>query len=476
MRTTRYKIAYDIQKRKGAEREEGGFVTRIYDFDEPVERRGTSCAKYDMATRRGKDPELLPLWVADMDFRVPDEVTRALHERVDHAVFGYTDPDDAYYEAVSNWFRTRHGWSLEQTWFTITPGVVFALASAVRAFTEPGDAVLIQPPVYYPFRHVIRNNARRVVTAPLTYDRTRAQAEFAEATAIAEHDANVSDSASAGSDAFEPAPTATIAQGAQKSAPSAPAPAAAHPYSIDLEAFERVIAQERPKLFLLCNPHNPVGRVWSEPELRRLGEICLEYGVIVASDEIHADFARPGFTHVPFASLGPDFARNCVVCTAPSKTFNLAGMQVSNIITPNEQLRKRFKAAVDATGFDNINTLGMVAARASYEHGGPWLDQLKAYLDENLAFMNRFVARKIPGITVVQPQGTYLTWLDCSGLGISHDELVELAEKKAKLWLDHGAMFGAEGTGFLRFNNATQRATLTRALEQLAQAACELRA
>lgn len=439
-------------------------MTRSYNFDEPVERRNTSCAKYDMAQRRGKDPDLLPLWVADMDFRIPDEVTQALHERVEHAVFGYTDPDDAYYEAVQNWFSSRHGWRIEQDWFTITPGVVFALACAVRAFTEPGDTVLIQPPVYYPFRHVIRDNGRTVACAPLVYDRTRARDGFARAAAAAAaSNAGVAEAADA-------TKTTDAADANAASSTTAADTARNHPYSIDFDAFERTIEQTAPKLFLLCNPHNPVGRVWSEDELRRMGEICLKHGVIVVSDEIHADFARPGFHHVPFANLDDELADNCVVCTAPSKTFNLAGMQVSNIITPSKSLRARFKAAVDATGFDNINTLGMVAAQASYEHGGPWLDQLKTYLEGNLGLMNRLVASEIDGITVVQPQSTYLTWLDCSGLGLSHADLIELAEHKAKLWLDHGAMFGPEGIGFLRFNNATQRAVLARALTQLRDA------
>lgn len=407
-----------------------------YNFDEPIERHGTSSVKYDMAVRRGKDPDLLPLWVADMDFRIPEEAICAIKARADHGIFGYTDPGVPYYEAVQNWYASHHGWHIEQSWFTITPGVVFALAAAVRAFTKPGDAVLIQPPVYYPFRHIVRDNNRALATAPLAYNRGIAREGFMQAVQTTK----------------------------------SPEDRPAHPYSIDFDAFEHTIEREHVKLFILCNPHNPVGRVWREEELRRMGEICLEHGVIVVSDEIHADFARPGFAHTPFAKLGDEYADICVTCTSPSKTFNLAGMQVSNIITSNEKLRAHFKAAVNATGFDNINTLGMVAAQACYEHGDKWLSQLKDYLEENLAFMNSFVAREMGEIIVVQPQSTYLTWLDCTGLGISHAELVDLVEHDAKLWLDHGALFGAQGEGFLRFNNATQQSVLDAALTRLRDA------
>jgi cystathionine beta-lyase len=404
-----------------------------FNFDEPVERRGTSCAKWDMHARRGKPVDLLPLWVADMDFRIPQQAVDAICERAQHAVFGYTDPSDGYYAAVCNWFSTYHNWDFTPDEITVTPGVCFALAQAVQAFTQPGDTVLIQPPVYYPFRLIVRENGRNVANAPLTYN-----AECAQASAAA----------------------AAANPGAQPE----------HPYSIDFDAFERTIVETGAKLFLLCNPHNPVGRVWTPAELNRMGEICAAHGVIVVADEIHADFARPGFTHTPFATLGDTFAQNCVVCTAPSKTFNLAGLQVSNIVVPNPHLRAKFRATCQATGFDNINALGMVAAQACYESGRPWLDALKAYLEGNLAFMNQFLAAELPAVTLVQPQSTYLTWLDCTGLGISHDELRQRVEQDAKLWLDHGAMFGPEGVGFLRFNNATQRATLEQALKQLASA------
>jgi cystathionine beta-lyase len=361
------------------------------------------------------------MWVADMDFEVPPAAVEAIIERAHHGVFGYTDPSESYMEAVCNWLDTHEGWRPSIEWLTVTPGVVYALSQAVCAFTEPGDAVLIQPPVYYPFRAVIQECSREVAYAPLVYS-----------------------------------------------------PEAAEPYSIDFEAFERVARESGAKLFLLCNPHNPVGRVWREDELKRLGDICAELGIIVVSDEIHADFARPGYKHVSFASLGDKYQQNCVICTAPSKTFNLAGLQTSNIFTPNDELRIKFDAAVESTGYGNINVFGMAACEACYTQGDEWLDELKDYLEGNLAFLKDFIAREIPALKVIEPQSTYLVWVDCSGLGLNHSELRDLFENRAKLWLDHGAMFGPEGKGFMRFNIATQRATIKQALQQLKSAIADL--
>jgi cystathionine beta-lyase len=435
----------------------------LYNFDEPINRKNTACAKWDRHAKSGKPEDLLPLWVADMDFPVPHEVTRALHERVDHAIFGYTDPSDSYYEAVTSWFEAHHGWSFDAEEITITPGVCFALAQAVQAFTQPGDAVLIQPPVYYPFRMLIAENNRVVVKAPLTYDVEVARTGQAWAVAHSgESGEGTAARAEHGAESEEGVAAADAASAAARGGEVRPP----HPYSIDFDAFEQTIIETRPKLFFLCNPHNPVGRVWREDELRRMGEICFKHDVIVVSDEIHADFSRPGFRHVPFATLGEEFKQKSVICTAPSKTFNLAGLQVSNIVIADPKLRLKFRAAVDATGYGNINSLGMVAAEASYRYGLEWLTQVKEYLEGNLAAMNEFLARELPQVTLVQPESTYLTWVDCHGLDLTHDELKRAVEEKARLWLDHGAMFGSEGVGFMRFNNATQRATLMQALEQ----------
>lgn len=387
-----------------------------YDFDTVVDRHGTGSLKYDCAARRGKSPDLLPLWVADMDFPTAPAVVQAIKDRADQGIFGYTEPDEAYVTALRNWFGRRYGFWPEASWLTVTPGVVFALAQAVRAFSAPGDAVLIQPPVYYPFSEVVEDNGRRLVEAPLAYD------------------------------------------------------ASAHTYAIDFDAFERTVAETSPKIFLLCNPHNPAGRVWSADELRRLGAICNAHRVLVVSDEIHADFARPGFAHIVYPTLGAAFRDNCLVCTAATKSFNLAGLQASNIFIPNPQLKERFDAAVAQAGYSQPNCLGLVATRAAYEQGEEWLEELKAYLDGNYQFMVDFLAARAPQLAVVPLESTYLVWVDCRALGLDDEGLTDLVEGKAGLWLDMGYVFGEPGRGFIRFNIACPRSVLARALDQLAAA------
>ncbi|MGN0287329.1 MAG: MalY/PatB family protein, partial [Atopobiaceae bacterium] len=264
-------------------------MSQIYDFDQPIDRRGTGCLKYDCAVQRGKSPDLLPLWVADMDFATPDFITDALQERVRRGVFGYTEPTEGYHQAVASWMQRHHGWTPRAQWCTVTPGVVYALACAVRAYAQPGEAVLLQQPVYYPFAEVIQDNGRRMVNAPLDYH---------------------ADTAS---------------------------------YSFDPQAFERAVQREHVRLFLLCNPHNPVGLAWTADQLRQMLDICARHDVVVVSDEIHADFALEGHHHTSVATLGPEVLNRCVICTSASKTFNLAGLQVSNIYIPNPQLRQRFR-------------------------------------------------------------------------------------------------------------------------------------
>lgn len=383
-----------------------------YDFDTVINREHTDSIKFDQKAMRGKPADVLPLWVADMDFALPDEILAALHERVDHGVFGYSEPNDDYYEAVHDWFAERYGWETEREWIVLAPGVVFALATAIRAFSEPGDGVLIQPPVYYPFAGMIRANGRCIVEAPLSV--------------VDEH------------------------------------------FEIDFVEFERIVAEERPRVFLLCNPHNPGGRVWTADELRRLGEICLAYDVIVVSDEIHADFARPGFKHAVFADLDPRFAQQSVTCTSASKTFNTAGLQLANVFVPNAELRSIYQAAHDATGYDESASLGIVGTRACYQHGGPWLEALKGYLEENLAFMRDFLAKRTPELVMMEPESTYLVWVNCKALCLDGEQLRALVEEKAHLWLDMGTMFGTGGSGYIRFNIATPHSTLAQALEQLA--------
>ena len=408
-----------------------------YNFDKITNRKGTNCLKYDFAVERGKPADVLPLWVADMDFPVSEEISKSLHAAVEHGIYGYTQPKDAYYNAVMNWMERKHNWKTKREWIVKTPGVVFALGAAVKAFTDPGDAILIQNPVYYPFTNIIRDNDRKVVDNTLVYH------SVTERTVVPVTTDDASEQQINNVGTVSPA------------------------YQIDFEDFEREIEQEHVKLFILCNPHNPVGRVWTVEELQKLGEICLRHHVIVVSDEIHNDFVYPGYEHTVFANVDPRFAEFTLTCTAPSKTFNLAGLQISNIFIPNENLRKAFKTEIDRTGYDEPNALGVVACEAAYRAGEDWLDQLKAYLLKNLNFLRDFLQEKLPQIHLVEPEGTYLVWLDCSELGITGKELDQFIVDKAGLWLDGGSMFGPSGAAFQRVNIACPQATLELALNKL---------
>lgn len=385
-----------------------------YDFDRVVDRKNTKCLKYDFAVERGKSEDMLPLWVADMDFPTCPAVTDALKRTIEHGIFGYSEGKEDYFQAVHNWYRNHFGWEVKKEWLIKTPGVVFAIAAAVNGFTRPGDAVLLQQPVYYPFSETIRDNGRILINSPLKNVNGRYEMDFAD--------------------------------------------------------FERKIADNHVKLFLLCSPHNPVGRVWEEWELRKVGEICLKYGVTVVSDEIHSDFVWGGRKHLVFAGLDERFADITMTCTAPSKTFNLAGLQISNIFISNPRLRGKFVHAVAAAGYSQVGLMGLVACQAAYEGGEEWLCRLKEYLAENIHFVKEFLSRELPDIRFEEPEGTYLLWLDFRALGLSEPELSELIEKKARLWLDCGAMFGPDGEGFERINAACPRAILKKALEQLAGA------
>ncbi len=386
--------------------------SKIYDFDTPIERRNTDSLKYDFAVKRGKPADVLPLWVADMDFKTSDKILEAIHRRVDHGIFGYTESGDSYFEAVAEWMKNRHGWDVKQSWLVKTPGVVFALAMAVKAYTQKGDAVLIQQPVYYPFTEVIEDNERRMVSSDLVL----------------------------GDDGR---------------------------YRIDFDDFERRIVDERVKLFLLCSPHNPTGRVWTRDELLRIADICLKHHVIVVSDEIHEDFVYGANRHTVFATLREELNDITITATSPAKTFNLAGLQISNIFIPNGKLRQSFKKQIDAAGYSQLNTIGLTACEAAYRYGGDWYEAALEYIKENIAFMGEYLSEKLPQLKMIEPEGTYLVWVDFRKLGLSEDELEELIVKKAKLWLDSGAVFGKAGEGFERFNVACPRAVLERALEQL---------
>ncbi len=387
-----------------------------FDFDRVIDRRGTNCAKFDAAEANGYSPDILPLWVADMDFQAPPCVLEALNKAVEHGIFGYPITSQDYYDAIIRWFDTRFDWKVRQEWLIQTPGVVFALSAAVRAASKPGDAVLVQPPVYYPFYNVIRQNDRKVVESPLVYENGR--------------------------------------------------------YSIDFADVEAKIVENGVKLFILCSPHNPVCRVWTVEELSRLGAICKAHGVTVISDEIHCDFAFPGHPHTPFVKACPDMADSTIICTAPSKSFNLAGLQTSNIFIPGEDLRAAFNREMDIVSYHGVNCLGAVACQAAYEQGAEWLDECKAYMRGNLDYVRAFLAEHLPQIKLVEPEGTYFAWLDCSGLGLSKEALDDLVIHKANLWLDSGAIFGECAAQFQRVVLACPRATVVKAMENLRKAIC----
>lgn len=382
-----------------------------YDFDKIIERKNTNSLKYDFALERNKPEDVLPLWVADMDFQTPKEVIDVLVSACNHGIYGYSDVKSNYFKTVQNWYKKYHNWDLDEKWLIKTPGVVFAITLAIKAFTKENDSVLIQQPVYYPFSESIINNNRKLVNNSLHYENNK--------------------------------------------------------YSIDFEDFEKKIINNNVKLFLLCSPHNPVGRVWSEVELTKLGDICLKHDVIIVSDEIHADFVYSGHKHFVFASIKPEFSNIAITCTAPSKTFNIAGLQVSNIFIENKKLRQEFIKELCKSGYSQLNTLGLVACQAAYEHGRQWLEELSLYLQSNLNFVREFLNKNIPQVKLIEPEGTYLIWLDFSGLGLSNEELENSIVNKAKLWLDSGAIFGNDGNGFQRINIACSKATLKKALIKL---------
>ena len=389
-----------------------------YDFDEVIDRRNTDCLKYDFAVQRGRPKDVLPFWVADMDFSIAQEIEDALVKRCQHGIFGYSEATDGYFAALQNWYLKHFNWQVQRPWLIKTPGVVFALAMAVKAFTEPGDGVLVQQPVYYPFTEVIRDNDREVVNAPLAL--------------VNGH------------------------------------------YEIDFADLEQKLANPKVKLMFLCSPHNPVGRVWTKEELLKVGDLCLKYNVITVSDEIHSDFVWDDNTHTPFATLGEEYQQNCIVCTAPSKTFNLAGLQVSNIFIPNQKLRRAFRKQIDAAGYSQLNTLGLVACQAAYTYGEEWLTQVKAYIRSNITFVDDYLKQNLPQIKMLPIEGTYLVWLDCSALGMTADKREQWLWHEAKLWLDGGGIFGKEGEAFERINVACPRATLLKGLEQLKAAVAKL--
>lgn len=387
-------------------------------FDEIVNRKNTHSLKYDFALERGKNEDVLPLWVADMDFKCAPEIIEALHKTIDQGIYGYSETKATDFKSMISWYQTHFNWAIQPEWIIKTPGIVFALAMAIKAYTNKGDAVLIQQPVYYPFSEVINDNERLLVNNSLVLKDGH--------------------------------------------------------YEIDFVDFENKIRENDVKLFLLCSPHNPVGRVWTKEELIKMAEICKKYQVKIVSDEIHSDFVYEPYQHHMLVSLKEEYQEFVITCTSPSKTFNLAGLQISHIVIPNEKLRAQFKKQVDGAGYSQVGLMGIVASQVAYEKGETWLTKLKAYLVSNIAYVKKYLEENIPSIHLIEPEGTYLLWLDCRDLHLTNDQLEELIVDKAKLWLDSGAIFGKDGEGFQRINVACPRQTLTQALVQLKEAVDQL--
>lgn len=380
-----------------------------YDFDTFIERHGSRCIKFDFAEQRHHSPDELSYWVADMDFKTAPEILDAMKNRIDHGIFGYTDPDELYFSAVHNWYKKNFNYETKFEWLKVTPGVVSAIATAIQGVTEKGDSVLINSPVYYPFSETVRASGRNLVSSDLVFD--------------------------------------------------------GKIYNFDFEDFENKIRTNNVKLWLLCNPHNPGGRSWTFEELKKAGEICLKYGVKILSDEIHSDFLWDNNKHTVFASISPEFEQNTITCTAPTKTFNLAGLQVSNIFIADEKLRKAFSKGLDIIGYSQANTLGLVACQAAYENGSEWLLQLKEYINSNLNRAVEYINSRLPNANALKPQATYLLWIDCQGLGFSDSELNRKIREEGKLWLDAGNIFGEKGKCFERINVATSWSYLEKGLE-----------
>ena len=378
-------------------------------FDEIVDRYNTNCLKYDFKEKRNKPKDVFPMWVADMDFKCPQEVVDAMKKRADHGIFGYSDIDETYFNAVHHWYSSHFDVDLKNEWLITTPGVVFALATAVKVFTKENEYVLINNPVYNPFSEVIEDNHRKVISSDLINNNGH--------------------------------------------------------YEIDFSDLENKIKKYNIKLYLLCSPHNPVGRVWTVDELDKIVEICKKYNVFIVSDEIHSDFVFEG-KHTCILKY-TDYLDNMIVCTSPSKTFNLAGLQTSNIFIPNKDIKNRFMQEVWATGYSNINIMGLVACKAAYTYGEKWLNELIEYLKGNVKLVEDYIKENIPNLTVIHPEGTYLLWIDFSKSNLSDEEVSSKLTNEAKLWVNSGIKYGKTGKGFQRFNIALPREQLKDALDKL---------
>ncbi len=383
----------------------------MYNFDQINERHNTNSIKYDEGPAKNKD--IIPMWVADMDFEVLPEIKEALIKRAEHGIFGYAKVTDEYKKAVQSWMKTRHDFEIDTDWIVTTPGVVTALRLAIQAYTKENDNVLILRPVYHPFEYTVVQSGRTVVECPLNIEKN---------------------------------------------------------YEIDFDVFEKLIITHNVKLFILCNPHNPIGKVWKKEDLLKIGTICKKHNVIIVSDEIHMDFVYPGHIHIPFYNVEESFKDIAVICTAPSKTFNLASLHTSNIVIANPQLKEAFIEVKNKNGVGDPNIFGLDACQAAYTYGHQWVDELVLYLHNNMTYMQDYIENHIPQIHMIKPEGLYLAWIDMRELGLSNDELHDFMLNEAKIWVNDGYVFGLGGDGFIRVNVATPLSNLMKALKQLEEA------
>lgn len=386
----------------------------MFDFDEVIDRVGTNSAKWDTIETQNKPKDVLPMWVADMDFKSPQAITDAMQKRISHGVYGYSVIPDEYYEAVISWMARRHDFDVKKEWIVPTPGVVTAIKICVNTYTKENDAIIINKPVYYPFDFSIELNHRKIIENPMIFDNGK--------------------------------------------------------YIMDYEAFEKSIVENDVKMFILCNPYNPIGKVWKEDELKRIGEICKKHHVMVVSDEIHQDFIYTDNVHIPFYNVDESFKDFSIILTAPSKTFNLAGLQTSNIIIADEKLRDMYQKTMDRCGVNAPHFLGIVACMTAYNECELWVDEMLEYIYDNFMYFDQFLKTNLPHIKLIQPEGLYLAWVDFRECGLNKDELEKVMLEKAGLWLDEGYIFGTGGEGFERFNLAIPRSVLEDACQRLLKA------
>ena len=386
---------------------------KIYDFNKPTDRRGTNCVKFDALKQHFGREDLLPMWVADMDFETPDFIIEAMRRRLDHAVLGYPVQYDGYWQSIEQWIKSHHGWEVKREWMRYIPGIVKGIGMVINVFTKPGDKIIIQPPIYHPFRLVPEHNNRKVVENPLRL----------------------------------------TAEG----------------YEMDFDHLEQII-DDKCKVLLLANPHNPIGITWSKQTLIRLAEIAVRHNLLVVSDEIHCDMALFGHKHIPFASVSPQAAQCSITFSAPSKTFNIAGVVSSFAVVPNEELRHTFFSWLEANEMDMATIFAMIATEAAFTQGEPWRQQMLKHIESNIEYVEEFLKQHLPQVKIIRPQASYLVWMDFSELGLEHSQLIDMLVNDALLAINDGAMFGKSGEQHMRLNVGTQRQTLEQAMLQLKQA------